>query len=74
MDEMADLDPANDPLLPEETPAEQPRRRSVLLRTVTQDDRDMIVVEDEVRPANPAAVSRPRRPEYRQLFSKLRNG
>jgi type II secretory pathway predicted ATPase ExeA len=69
-----DINPADDPLLPEETPAQQPRRRPVLLRAVTQDDRDMIVVDDEVRPASPPVVSRPRRPEYRQLFSKLRNG
>ncbi len=70
----ADIDPANDPLLPEETPSQQTRRRPVQLRAVTQDDRDMIVVEDEATPANPPVVSRPRRPEYRQLFSKLRNG
>ena len=44
------------------------------LRAVAQDDRDMIVVDDESRPANAPVVTRPRRPEYRQLFSKLRNG
>jgi hypothetical protein len=70
----ADFDPANDPLLPEESPVEQPRRRPMTLRAVTQDDRDMIVVDDETSPASSPAISRPRRPEYRQLFSKLRNG
>jgi type II secretory pathway predicted ATPase ExeA len=74
IDAAADIDPAADPLLPEETPTEQRRRRPVLLRAVTQDDRDMIVVDDEDSPTNLPAVSRPRRPEYRQLFSKLRNG
>jgi len=70
----ADLNPADDPLLPEEIPVEEPRRRPVLLRAVAQDDRDMIVVDDESPPASVPVVSRPRRPEYRQLFSKLRNG
>ena len=58
----ADLNPADDPLLPEEIPAEQPRRQPVLLRAVTQDDRDMIVVDDESPPASVPVVSRPRRP------------
>jgi hypothetical protein len=69
-----DFDPASDPLLPEEAAADNlPRRAVVSLRSVTQDDRDMIVVDDE--PSTPSAptTNRPRRPEYRQLFSRLRN-
>jgi type II secretory pathway predicted ATPase ExeA len=66
------FDPASDPLLPEET-QEQPKRRAALsLKSVAQDDRDIIVVDDE--PARPAAIGgRSKRPEYRQLFSRLRN-
>lgn len=74
IDKAVDINPADDPLLPEETPAEQQRRRPVVLRAVTQDDRDMIVVDDNSPPASPPVVSQPRRPEYRQLFSKLRSG
>ena len=39
---------------------------------LAQDDRDMIVVDDD-RAESPAPVGRPRRSEYRQLFSTLRN-
>ena len=67
------FDPASDPLLPEETPHILPARRAtVSLRDVGQDDRDLIVVDEEP-PATLPPSGRPRRPEYRQLFSSLRN-
>jgi hypothetical protein len=47
-------------------PARQP------LRMVAQDDRDIIVVDDDQSPRKQAASVRPKRMEYRQLFSKLR--
>jgi type II secretory pathway predicted ATPase ExeA len=71
---VVEFDPANDPLLPEE-PVEppRPRRSAATLRTIAQDDRDMIVVdEDETPRSPPPTTSRQRRPEYRQLFSTLR--
>ena len=68
-----DFDPASDPLLPEESADDQPRRVAISLRSLDQDDREMIIVDDR-EPAPQAAVtgSRTKRPEYRQLFSKLR--
>jgi hypothetical protein len=70
----AEFHPASDPLLPEETPVElPPRRATIALSELGRDDRDLIVVEDE-QPASPSApAGRARRPEYRQLFSSLRN-
>jgi hypothetical protein len=66
------FDPASDPLLPDEAPHDLPARRAtVSLLDLAQDDRDLIVVEEEP-PATPPA-GRTRRPEYRQLFSSLRN-
>jgi type II secretory pathway predicted ATPase ExeA len=66
--------PASDPLMPEE-PAEAPRaRRAISLATVGQDDRDMIVVDDEQPERSLPIGGRPRRSEYRQLFSTLRKG
>ena len=70
------FDPASDPLLPEETPAKsllRPARATISLRAIAEDDRDMIVVDDESPPRGPPPESRPRRQEYRQLFSTLRN-
>jgi hypothetical protein len=65
--------PASDPLLPEGPAPEKPRRTTISLRSLAGDDRDMIVVEDDGS-QQPAPLSgRPRRPEYRQLFSSLRN-
>lgn len=72
----ATFDPASDPLLPEETaPVETPRRATISLRDLVGDDRDLIVIEDEQQPAARRAplAGRVRRPEYRQLFSNLRN-
>ena len=70
----SDFHPASDPLLPEETPVSQPARLApISLREIGSDDRDMIVVEDD-QPQRPAPLAgRTRRPEYRQLFSSLRN-
>ena len=65
--------PASDPLLPEEPPTPQSRRATVSLNELGQDDRDLIVVEDDQAGAVPPLAGRPRRPEYRQLFSSLRN-
>lgn len=66
--------PASDPLMPEEsTQAVRPRKTTISLRSIADDDRDMIVVDNDV-PQQPAPRgARPRRPEYRQLFSNLRN-
>jgi type II secretory pathway predicted ATPase ExeA len=65
--------PADDPLLPEEPQTdERPRRAAVSLRSLGQDDRDMIVVDDDQSQQPAPLASRPRRPEYRQLFSTLR--
>ena len=78
----AKFNPASDPLLPEE-PAERParvqhefsRRATISLRSIAEDDRDIIVVDDEQPPpaVTPPPTGRPRRQEYRQLFSSLRN-
>jgi type II secretory pathway predicted ATPase ExeA len=76
----ATFDPANDPVLPEE-PADriirsQPvrgQRATISLRSIADDDRDMIVVDDEQPPPAPPSAGRPRKQEYRQLFSTLRN-
>lgn len=66
--------PANDPLLPESSAhVERPRRATISLRELAGDDRDIIVVDDDAsRPPVPL-TGRPRRAEYRQLFSKLKN-
>lgn len=67
------FDPASDPLLPEEPTSEQPRRVAISLRSLQQDDREMIVVEDQLPPRTPpSSTNRAKRPEYRQLFSTLR--
>jgi hypothetical protein len=79
---VAAFDPASDPLLPEEPAAERSLevnrsardrgpRATISLRSIAEDDRDIILVEEE-EPARPAPT-RPRRQEYRQLFSSLRN-
>jgi hypothetical protein len=76
----AEFDPASDPLLPEE-PSDLParmqtefsQRATISLRSIAEDDRDMIVVDEDEPPAAPPPAGRPRRQEYRQLFSSLRN-
>lgn len=65
----ADFLPASDPVLPEH-PAPGRRRGPVSLRQLVQDDRDIILVENQQR--DPLPPQRPRRGEYRQLFSRLR--
>lgn len=75
------FDPASDPLLPEEptdlsarSQAAFSQRATISLRSIAEDDRDIIVVEDDQPPAAPLpSAGRPRRQEYRQLFSSLRN-
>jgi type II secretory pathway predicted ATPase ExeA len=61
--------PASDPLLPEEPAMAMPAPRP--MRMVGEDDRDIIVIDDE-QPRRPTPTARPKRMEYRQLFSKLR--
>jgi hypothetical protein len=77
---MATFDPASDPLLPEE-PSDLParmqtefsQRATISLRSIAEDDRDIIVVDEDEPPPAPPPAGRPRRQEYRQLFSSLRN-
>jgi type II secretory pathway predicted ATPase ExeA len=61
--------PASDPLLPEEPAMARPALRP--LQGIGQDDRDIIVIDEE-QPRKAAPPARPKRMEYRQLFSKLR--
>lgn len=67
-----DFDPASDPLLPDDSVSEQPRRVAVSLQGLDQDDREMIIVEDREPARQTAVAAHAKRPEYRQLFSKLR--
>ncbi|MDX1947028.1 MAG: AAA family ATPase [Pirellulaceae bacterium] len=73
----ATFDPANDPLLPEDeaAPVAATRRATISLRDLVGDDRDLIVIEEEQQapPRRAPLAGRVRRPEYRQLFSNLRN-
>ena len=82
----SEFDPASDPVLPEEpsdraAPAKESRsqpafgqRATISLRAIAEDDRDIIVVDDETPPPAPTPPGgRPKRQEYRQLFSSLRN-
>jgi type II secretory pathway predicted ATPase ExeA len=74
IDAAADFHPASDPLLPEESAVRSAARRpAISLRQLAQDDRDMIVVEDEEPARTEMPAARTRRPEYRRLFSSLRN-
>jgi hypothetical protein len=67
------FDPASDPLMPEvPSPSVLPRRAVASLREIAGDDRDLIVVADEPESRPPVTPARPRRQEYRQLFSTLR--
>jgi type II secretory pathway predicted ATPase ExeA len=69
------FDPAGDPLLPEEsTESDHPRRAAISPSGISQDDRDMIVVDDQEPKRSAPLAPRPKRAEYRQLFSRLRNG
>ena len=68
------FEPANDPLMPEEPAApHQSRPATISLREFTEDDRDMIIVEDDPAPRSPKPSGGHKRQEYRQLFSTLRN-
>jgi type II secretory pathway predicted ATPase ExeA len=64
--------PATDPLLPEEPTIGMPGHRP--LRTIAEDDREMLLIDEEQKPRKTSPPSRPRKMEYRQLFSKLREG
>jgi hypothetical protein len=68
----SEFDPASDPLLPEEPTVEQTRRVAISLQSLAQDDREMIIVEDRESARPTVAAAHSKRPEYRQLFSKLR--
>jgi type II secretory pathway predicted ATPase ExeA len=71
---VADFHPASDPLMPEEaTATERPRRGPISLHSLAQDDREMIVVDDLEPSRSTSLAGRPRRSEYRQLFSSLRS-
>jgi hypothetical protein len=50
----------------------QSKRAAVSLQSVTQDDRDMIIVDEEQPDRRAPTGKGPRRPEYRQLFSRLK--
>jgi type II secretory pathway predicted ATPase ExeA len=69
----SEFHPASDPLLPDDSyvPTER-RATAVSLATLSQDDRELIVVTDVAPERQPPQTPRPRRPEYRQLFSSLR--
>lgn len=66
----AAFSPASDPVMPEEFVAASVAPRAIF--SVTQDDRDMILIDEEQPAKAPAPVSRGRRMEYRQLFSRLK--
>lgn len=68
------FNPASDPLLPDESAPKTRKRRTISLREMTHDDRDLIVIDEQprTRPTTPADT-KPKRREYRQLFSTLRN-
>lgn len=66
----SEFDPASDPLMPEELAVTEVSRRPVL--KVTQDDRDMILIDEEQPVRAAAPLARGRRMEYRQLFSRLK--
>lgn len=67
---------ANDPVYPEPTrEAEPARRATVPLHDMGSDDRDLIIIEEEApRRKTHAGPGKPKRQDYRQLFSNLRRG
>jgi type II secretory pathway predicted ATPase ExeA len=66
---------ANDPVYPEHELAASAHRATLPLRDFGADDRDIIIVEEEgPRRKSHTAPGKPRRPEYRKLFSTLRKG
>jgi general secretion pathway protein A len=68
------FDPASDPLLPDDADGLVSLHRMTLsLRELATDDRDMIVVTDDLPAEQPLEKRSPQRRAYRQLFSSLRN-
>ena len=65
----AEFCPASDPLLPEE--ATNSATATHTLFSASQDDRDMILIDEE-QPRASAPQVRGRPVEYRQLFSRLK--
>jgi type II secretory pathway predicted ATPase ExeA len=65
---------ANDPVYPEPLQEEAPgRRATVPLHDVGTDDRDLIIIEEEApRRKTHVGTGKPKRHDYRQLFSNLR--
>ncbi len=62
--------PANDPLMPEEAVTIESIERT--LRTVVEDDRDLLLIDDGEPTRTAIPAGRQRRMEYRQLFSRMR--
>jgi len=66
---------ANDPVYPEHDLAASGHRATLPLQDFGGDDRDMIIIEEEApRRKAHVAAGKPKRTEYRQLFSTLRRG
>ncbi|QDU30707.1 hypothetical protein ETAA8_58550 [Anatilimnocola aggregata] len=66
---------ANDPVYPEHDLAASGQRATLPLKDFGSDDRDMIIIEEEApRRKTHSAPGKPKRAEYRQLFSSLRRG
>lgn len=68
---------AQDPVYPEPVHSEQPapRRATIPLQDLGSDDRDLIIIEEEAPRRKPSVTAgKPKRQDYRQLFSNLRRG
>ena len=69
----APYSPADDPVLPELCEPQE-RRLALSLRPARDDDRDMIIVQDDVTAQDDGRPLTHRRRQHRQLFSALRKG
>ena len=68
---------AADPVYPEPAYSEQPARRATIpLTDLGSDDRDLIIIEEEVAPSKRKShvAAKGKRTDYKQLFSNLRRG
>lgn len=67
---------ASDPVYPEPLREDAPgRRATVPLHDMGSDDRDLIIIEEEApRRKTHAGTGKPKRQDYKQLFSNLRRG